>query len=186
MEETFAVWSGRFQPPHIGHFAILRRSLDVLDMRHAAVLVAHFGWAASGAYGMYANQAYSGSKNPLTVWERITLMELGIDGCGFSGKVIVLAAPRHDLDWERVKELYPARRIICLTAKDDFEQAKVELWRERGEEVRVLSDLTSGQVLTTTSIRKLVADGADWREFLVESCHEYFTDIDGPRRVFGL
>lgn len=184
--QVFAVWTGRFQPPHEGHFAILRRSLEVLELPHIAALVTYSGWASGGEYGEAATVAYSAERNPLTIWERFWLMRLGLAGHGLLENVSVIVAPRHDLDWSYVSEFYPPKRIICLTAKDSFESAKAALWASRGERIHVFHDLDSAAVLTTTSIRRNVLGGADWRRFLPESSHEYFDEIDGPRRIFGI
>nr|MDT0663353.1 hypothetical protein [Micromonospora sp. DSM 115978] len=180
-----AVWTGRFQPVHIGHLTVLRHSVATLAMPHVAVLTAHFGWTSPGDYGERAAQAYTANRNPFTMWERVTLMRLALAGAGLSHQVAVMAAPRHDLDWPAVAQFYPPQRIICLTAKDDFESAKASLWRSRGEQLHIFAELGPADVLTTTQIRARVAAGADWRQVIPESCHQYFAAIDGPRRVFG-
>jgi hypothetical protein len=151
-----------------------------------AVLTAYFGWESAGKYGELAAEAYMADRNPLSIWERLCLMRFGLEGHGLLDRVTVLAAPRHDLDWGRVAEFYPPRRIICLTSKDKFEAAKGTLWEQRGERVHVFSELDEKNVLTTSRIRQLVAAGVDWRHFLPERSHSYFLEIGGPARVFGV
>ncbi|NBE79562.1 hypothetical protein [Micromonospora rubida] len=185
-QRPHAVWSGRFQPPHVGHLAVLRHSLAVLPLPHVAILTTHFGWRAPGDYGEQAAAAYAPARNPLTVWERFSLLRLALADAGMTDRVSLLIAPRHDLDWPTVAQFYPPHRVICLTAKDRFEATKESLWRSRGERVHVFEGLGSAQVLTTTAIRAEVAAGADWRTFIPPRCHSYFEDISGPRRVFGI
>ncbi|MBX7266931.1 hypothetical protein KIF24_13425 [Micromonospora sp. Llam7] len=186
MERLHAVWTGRFQPPHIGHLAVLRHSLTALPLPHVAVLTTHFGWRSPGRYGDLANDAYHPSRNPLTIWERFTLMRLALTGEAGTERVALLVAPRHDLDWPTVAQFYPPRRVICLTTKDGFEAAKESVWRSRGERVHIFDDLGPAEVLTTTAIRARVAAGADWTTFIPPPCHSYFEAIDGPRRVFNI
>ncbi|MFH8616934.1 hypothetical protein ACH4E8_17900 [Streptomyces sp. NPDC017979] len=187
MESTkgHAVWTGRFQPPHVGHFSVLNMSIARLRMPHVVVLTSHFGWESEGEYGRHARDAYRPHLNHFTPWERSTLMRLGLEEYNLLGQVIISIAPRHDLDWNLVAGFYPADRIICLTAKDEFERVKAELWLARGERVHVFDDI-GPDVLTTTHIRQRVASGEDWRRYLPASCHAYFIEIDGPRRAFGM
>ncbi|WBB76681.1 hypothetical protein O7602_14585 [Micromonospora sp. WMMD1128] len=181
-----AVWTGRFQPPHIGHLAVLRRSLAALPLPHVAVLTTHFGWrSTTDDYGHLAEAAYDPVRNPLTVWERFTLMRMALEGEGIADRVALLIAPRHDLDWQSVAQIYPPKRLICLTAKDKFEAAKETVWRSRGEQVHVFADLAAADVLTTTAIKAKVAAGTPWATFIPPSCHSFFAEIDGPRRVFA-
>ncbi|MFG1779955.1 hypothetical protein ACGFIG_26435 [Micromonospora sp. NPDC049048] len=184
-ERLHAVWTGRFQPPHVGHLAVLRHSLAALPLPHVVVLTTHFGWRSTDEYGGLAAEAYDPARNPLTIWERFALMRLLLAGEGLSEQVALLLAPRHDLDWPSVAQIYPPRRLICLTAKDQFEAAKKALWRSRGERVRVFDDLAT-DVLTTTAIRAKVAAGTDWRRFIPLPCHSFFAEINGPRRVFAV
>ncbi|MGC4857153.1 hypothetical protein ACLQ24_28230 [Micromonospora sp. DT4] len=158
----------------------------MLQLPHVAVLTTHFGWRTHGEYGDLATAAYHPSRNPLTVWERFTLLGLALTADEFAGRVALLIAPRHDLDWPTVAQLYPPRRLICLTAKDRFEAAKASVWQARGEAVHIFDDLGPTEVLTTTAIRARVAAGADWKTFISPRCHSYFQQIDGPRRVFDV
>lgn len=183
-KDTHAVWTGRFQPPHTGHFHILRHSIEHLQMPHAAVLTAHFGWESEGAYGRHSREAYHPHRNPFTPWERATLMRLGLEEYGLQDQVTVSVAPRHDIGWDLVTGFYPPDRIICLTEKDDFERVKADLWRARGERVHVFRDV-GADVLTTTEIRRRVASGEDWRNYVPPASHAYFIAIDGPHRAFG-
>lgn len=110
-------------------------------------------------------------------------MRLSLQGVEGADRITVVVVPRHDWDWNVVSRFYPPSWLICFTEKDDFEVAKRELWESRGETVHVLS--MNRLPITTTEVRARVAGGANWREFISEHAHEYFVDIDGPRRLFG-
>jgi nicotinamide mononucleotide adenylyltransferase len=139
---------------------------------------------SEGEYGRHSREAYQPHRNPFTPWERATLMRLGLAEYGLQDQVTVSVAPRHDIGWDLAADFYPADRIICLTAKDEFEKVKADLWLSRGERVHVFSDL-GADVLTTTEIRRRVASGKDWRNYIPPASHTYFTEIDGPHRAFG-
>ena len=96
--EIFALWTGRFQPPHNGHFEILKHSIKILEVPHVAVLSSYFGWESKGVYGAHAEVAYEKSRNPLSTWERFWLMRLGLQSLDLLEQVSVIVAPRHDLD----------------------------------------------------------------------------------------
>lgn len=180
-----AVWTGRFQPPHVGHLLVLRSSVESLRLPHLVVMVAYFGGDSDGRYGELAMSAYLDRRNPFTAWERFMLMRLALDEYGLAGHVSIIFAPRHDLDWTVAQNFYPPNRLICLTAKDEFDLAKAALWRSRGEQVNVFNHLGPTDILTTTEIRRCVAAGEPWQKFIVPTCHEFFAEIDGPRRLAG-
>ncbi len=181
-----AVWVGRFQPVHLGHLEVLSRSLATLDMPHVAVLP--FGLDRSqmepqSDYKRHLADAYLVDLNPLTVWERFALMRLALLELDAPNRVAILVAPHHESQPNVVEDFFPPRRLICVTNKDAFERAKAEYWRERGEEVFVLE--LPFPILSNTEIRQRVRAGDDWRSFLPATTHDYFLDIDGPRRVYG-
>ena len=155
-------------------------------MPHVVVLTAYAGWASPTEYGRLAMRAYDAPKNPLTVWERFWLMKLTLQTEGMAENVSIIVAPRHDLDWKSVATFYPPGRILGLTAKDEFEAAKADLWRQRGERIHVFTEIGPNSVLSTTQIRERIQAGEDWRNFLSEGVHEYFLEISGPSRVFGI
>lgn len=182
--ELTVVWTGRFQPTHVGHLAILQRSFAEFDMPHAVILTTYYGWSADTPYAESSRESYEARRNPLTMWERLRLMRLAVETLPRGNDLTIISAPRHDLDWQRVSEFYPPQRIIALTAKDEFENTKELLWRSRGERVHVFRDMQD--VLTTTEIRRRVNQGEDWRAFLPEATWSYFEEVDGPSRVFDL
>lgn len=182
---VIACWTGRFQPVHKGHIEILRFSLNTVELPHLCILTAYFGGHTSDRYGQFARANYGPEKNKLTVWERFRLMNLSLRGEGLEKIVCVTIAPRHDLDWSLASQFYPPKRIICLTNKDEFESAKLELWRRRGETVRVLDVKAELEPLTTTEIKRRINAGEPWERFISEAAHAYFREIDGPTRVFS-
>ncbi len=168
-QNAVACWTGRYQPAHVGHMEILKLSLRTFHIPHLIVLATHFGWAGKGTYGIYAERNYAPEKNPLTIWERFTMMRLSLDGAGLHENVMVMVAPRPDWDWNLVSQFYPPQRVICLTRKDEFELAKAEAWKKLGEHIEFL-DLTPIQpVLTTTEIRQRVRSGDDWKKYIIET-----------------
>lgn len=184
MDEPFAVWTGRFQPPHLGHLGILKESLRQTPFPHCVAITSYTSWMSSdSAFSEAAAPSYAAERNPLTEWERMRLMLLLIEGLQADRVIVPVVVPRHDWDWAVVSRFYPPNRVICLTAKDDFEVAKKDLWERRGERVRVV-DLPVDP-LTTTAIRQRVADGDEWRNYLPQATWSYFEAIDGPKRVFG-
>ncbi len=187
-QKVFACWSGRFQPTHLGHLEILKHSLKVLDLPHVCILTTYFGWSTCGddEYARHAKVNYSPSKNPFSVWERFTLLSLGIKELEIENKVSIIVAPRHDWNWNIVKTFYPPCRVICLTNKDEFECSKAKIWKSRGEEVKIIDVSKISPLLTTTLIKKKVTAGSNWKKYMTKSTHSYFESIDGPSRLFGI
>ena len=185
--QPYACWTGRFQPAHLGHFEILKHSLKILDFPHVCILTTYFGWSSSNdEYSRHAQINYSSSKNPFSVWERFTLLNLGIKELGLEEDVSIIVAPRHDWNWDIVSSFYPPVRLICLTNKDNFEYSKAKIWKSRGEKIIIIDVKNISPLLTTTAIKQKVALGMCWKNFLPESTHSYFESIDGPFRLFGI
>jgi len=183
----YACWTGRFQPTHIGHLEILKHSLKVLELPHVCILTTYFGWSScDGEYAHHAKVNYFSYKNPFSVWERFTLLNLGIKELKLENKVSIIVAPRHDWNWDIVSTFYPPSRLICLTNKDEFEYSKAKIWKSRGEEVKIIDVSKISPLLTTTEIKKKVASGRCWKKFMPESTHAYFESINGPTRLFGI
>lgn len=183
--QPHACWTGRFQPAHLGHFEILKHSLKLLNLPHVCILTTYFGWdSCDSEYSHMAKYNYSLSKNPFSVWERFTLLRLGLKELGLEKYVSIIVAPRHDWNWDIVSSFYPPSRLICLTNKDEFENSKAELWKSRGEKIKIINVKKISPVLTTTDIKRQVASGKSWKYFLPKSTHTYFESIDGPSRLF--
>lgn len=178
------VWSGRYQPPHVGHEAILRRSLAVWSEPHICAIV----WSLSDPWNSPAvrlNPKHIPEVNPFTVWERMCLMDLLIQGVDTGQeRVRVIGIPRSDISGSRANDFLPPRYLQCTTNKDDEDRQNLVRWHREGKETRIL-DVSDLHLPSATELKTTVQAGGDWRPFIPEACHEYFASIDGPTRLLA-
>lgn len=178
----YLVWSGRYQPPHKGHEAILRRSLETWPEPHICAIV----WSLSDPWlssSVRLNPKHKPEVNPFTVWERMRLMELLIEGVDIGQqRVRIIGIPRSDTSGRRAQDFLPPCYCQCTTNKDDEDRKNFERWRIEGKNARIL-DVSDLKLSSSTELKMALRRGDDWRSFIPDNCHEYFIEIDGPARL---
>lgn len=176
------LWTGRYQPPHVGHELILRRSLSVWSEPHICAVV----WSLSDPWDsqqVRRNLKHMPSVNPFSVWERIRLLELLIAGAGVDKtRVRIISVPRSDIAGRRMSDFLPRRYCKCTTNKDDEDAMNTDRWRREGHSTRIL-DVSDIAVPSATQLKRTLQAGGDWRPLIPVACHDYFVSIDGPARA---
>jgi nicotinamide mononucleotide adenylyltransferase len=177
-----AVYDGRFQPFHIGHLAFIER-IHIETGLPVAVMVIHSTLSAEATgYSSIADQHHRPEKNPLTAWERVSLINQAITHAGFSFVSGILAIPRPDLHWPLARAFYPTERVICLSGKDDYERQKEVFWASLEEKTLVI-DTDGLPKVSSTAVKQMMRNGEDWSHLIPEGGRAYFTQIDGYQRL---
>lgn len=175
-----AVWDGRFQPVHRGHIAVVERAFTQFEC-DLTVMIIQSSEGSKDEYGDEVNRHHQLSRNPLTYWERVRLLELSEPRVPAGLKLRIQGIPRPDLYWDLARPFYPPGRFLILTGKDEYEQRKVHFWNGLGETTRLLD--TSGlPKFSATDLKKAIHAGEGWEQFLPEGALQFFREIDGPRR----
>jgi nicotinamide mononucleotide adenylyltransferase len=176
---THAVWTGRIHPFHLGHLAVLERSIRTWEIPHIAGLVCH-------DYELMSREPagkHSPPYNAFTAWERYRMIQLCLKAVGLDGAVDTIFIPYMEpKDWPAIRQYLPGGCLRCTTNKDADDTRAANIWRTHGWNVAVL-DVSDLNLLTSSALRKSVLEGEDWRRFLHASLHEYFQTIDGPARL---
>lgn len=133
---------------------------------------------------MLVDEHHRPEKNPLTVWERITLVQRAISQAKFDFVASVLAVPRPDLDWELARAFYPRDRVICLSGKDEYERRKERFWTELGEKVLVIN-IEGLPKISATELKRKMSNGDEWSDLIPSGAREYFEEIGGCQRLKG-
>ncbi|MFB4306616.1 hypothetical protein [Actinomadura sp. GTD37] len=180
-DDTVNVWIGRFQPFHLGHSSMLLSTLEQLGSPIAVMVIDSRNWAPPRTAGNISQSQHISDKNPLTLWERMTMIRIFLDAEGVSRQISVQSIPRPDIYWDIAELSFPPHRRICNNGRDDFEREKANMWRGRGEEVVVL-DHKRWLSNSSTNLKQRLREGGDWRPFLHESTLDYFAAINGPER----
>lgn len=176
-----AVYDGRFQPFHIGHLSFIERIHDETGLS-VAILVIHSTVSAdAGGYSGVVDAHHRPEKNPLTVWERVSLINQAIAHERFAFVAGVLAIPRPDLYWSVAKSFYPTERVICLSGKDDYERQKEAFWSSLGERILVI-DTKGLPDVSSTVVKQKMQDAGEWSELIPVGGRTYFNKINGYER----
>jgi hypothetical protein len=177
------VWDGRFQPFHLGHLATATAILGSFGCPLVLAVI------ESTLHGVDPGQSdpnpnHAKEENPLTFWERLEMIRLVLSVEGLADRVTILGVPRLDFYWPVARTLYPPRRRICITDKDEYERSKAAFWAALGEEVVVLR-AEGLPPISGRLVKQAIRAGGDWRQYLHPASWAYFEAVSGPARFGG-
>jgi len=161
-----ALIPGRFQPPHWGHFRLIRWTLERFD----EVIVAVGSAQKSHTF-----------TNPFTAGERIEMIRLGAREAGIDlSRLIIVPVPDIETNyvWPRWVELLTPR-FDCVVSGNPL---VVQLFREYGYCV-IEPPMFDRSVYTATRVRRLMLEGRGWEELLPRSVADYVKRIGGVERL---
>jgi nicotinamide-nucleotide adenylyltransferase len=156
---------GRFNPPHNGHLAFVKRSLKKVDK-----LVIVIGLAQE-----------SGTKrNPFSGKERMLMWKRYVKEHDLKNVRIITIQNGKTLE-ERIRNLLGHVKfdILFTNAKS---VSKVSKGRFKVEKIRRIGTVSSGR------IKKAIASGRGWRHMTGKSVAKTIDEIGGPariKRIFG-
>lgn len=175
-----ALWVGRNQPFHLGHLLVLQRGLAEFPLPTVIGLVCQdLVPNLRDAAGKHNR-----TRNFLTPWERLRIVEMCLEAEGLSRSVNAVFVPRSDGATGVFRSFVPPDCIRLTTNKDLADSAKVDFWRSQGFEAALI-DVRGLEIISASHIREVMRQGGDWRPFLHEASHEYFVEIEGPERMRG-
>lgn len=178
----FAVYDGRFQPFHVGHLAFIER-IHAQTRFPVVIMVVHSTMSGlTEGYSSIADEHHRPEKNPLSVWERLSLIKASIEHAKFDFVAGILAIPRPDLHWDMAKAFYPAKRIICLSGKDEYERRKEVFWAERGERTMVIN-INGLPKISATELKRKMRLGEDWSNLIPAGSRDQLIEIGGEKRI---
>lgn len=177
--KAYILWTGRFQPPHLGHIQILRAAKKVWSEPFIIGII----WSQSDP--LDSGEVREDSKhhplvNPFTLWERSEMLRIACESEGIGIRAIYL--PRNTRSRTRLGPFLPPCYIRATTDKDAKDLEKAERWKAAGERVRILN-LQDLSPVTATELKISARSGGAWRPFLHPATHSYFLEIGGPDRI---
>jgi nicotinamide-nucleotide adenylyltransferase len=161
---TRALLVGRFQPFHIGHLEVIKEIASQVEK-----LIIGIGSA----------QASHTQEDPFTAGERHLMMSEALDEAKIKNYYIIpiMDLNRYKIWVAHVMSLVPPFDVIFTN-----NNLTATLFEEAGFEVRrpKLYDRSrySGKV-----IRKLMAEGGDWRSLVPEASAKVIDGFDGEKRI---
>jgi len=145
----WVIFAGRFQPFHVGHFEVVRQSLENSVPGDVLILAAISSDPASKlavdeSFALVAAEHHLPERNPWPV--PIRLLALSAIATHFQETfhnipIAVSAIPRPDYGWETVRAWFPGSRIWVIPNADEaFDEAKAEFFKSKGEQVIRFAD----------------------------------------------
>jgi nicotinic acid mononucleotide adenylyltransferase len=181
MHRTMIV-SGRFQPLHLGHIqtwlavtenhsaglviCILRRSSQLETLRQVP--------PEPSTFGAYSRIAWALEKNPLPNWHRLRLVTLAVaNEPRLALRTTIVLRARPDVSWDTSLEDLPLARTWIFHAGANFDTAKADYYRRRGEPVYEIEQARNTEYQGSV-IRARLREGSRDFGFLPPACREYF------------
>ena len=161
--KDYALFVGRFQPFHNGHLFVAR---EIVSKGYHPLI------AIGSAYESHTYQ------NPFTAGERFAMIDLSLEDEGIERRIIpVPDINRYGVWVSHVENLVPPFDVVF--ANSPLIQ---ELFKEKGYHVES-TKLYLREHCSGTEIRRKMAEGEAWKEFVPAKVYEYITKIDGEKRV---
>jgi cytidylyltransferase-like protein len=176
------IFAGRFQPFHVGHFEIVRQSLERIISGDVLILAAISPEPSSiravdENFAMAAAEHHLPERNPWPV--PIRLLALSAIAAHFRHTyphipVAVSAIPRPDYGWDTVRAWFPGSRVwVIPSAGEAFDEAKAKFFIQNGEQVIRYTDPTK---VSGKELRELWESGhtEQMKPYLPECVHEAY------------
>lgn len=162
-----ALFIGRFQPFHKGHLKVIQKILEDFD----EVLI-----------GIGSSQYLHTVDNPFSGEEREKMIEESLKEAGLKNYKIVLILDIHNPPkWvDHVVNIVSDFDIVITN--NDFTQ---ELFRKKGFKT-INTQFFDKTNFSGKKIRKLMADGKKWEEFVPKSVSKIIHEINGVKRIKDL
>lgn len=159
------LYTGRFQPFHLGHLSAVKQALKQVDKLIIAI--------GSSQYDHEEN-------NPFTAQERAEMIRLTLEENGLLGKCEIFEVPdiHNDDEWTaHVRKIVPDFKTVFVgdngLIKELFEKFDTTEVVEVEHEVKI----------SATKIRCAMNRGLDWEQHLSPHVAEYIRKIGGIERV---
>jgi nicotinamide-nucleotide adenylyltransferase len=159
-----ALFLGRFQPFHCGHFKVIA---DIAKSSEYVVI----------AIG--SAQLSHSLKNPFTAGERYEMISRSLNADGIDNYHIVQLEDlnRYSLWVSHVVSHAPPFDVVYA-----HNPLSIRLFKEAGFEV-VKLDLIKPWEYSGTNIRKKIIEGGNWEELVPKQVAEVISEIDGGKRL---
>ena len=163
------LYTGRFQPFHLGHLSAVKQALKTADFLYIGI-----------GSAQYSHDNY----NPFTLEERTAIIQKALEEKGISKKqfkIIPIPDIHDNAAWPAyVQKLVPHFDIV-FTGDDGLVK---ELF---GKYTKIPVKIVNHEIsVCATDIRNAIAENKGWKKYLCDSTVEYLEKIDGIKRIKNL
>jgi len=162
------VFVGRFQPPHFGHFSVVKWALGEGGFEEVIVVIGS------------AQESHT-VRNPFTAGERFEMIVRGLREMGIDLRRVFIV-PVSDIAMNHVWVRYLELLLPRFDAVISRNPLVVRLFREYGYRV-VMPPLFNRGLYSATRLRELMLRGGDWKALVPRSVAEFIESIRGVERL---
>lgn len=165
---TSGLYTGRFQPFHLGHISAIRQALLQVDKLYIAIGSAQYDYE---------------ERNPFTVEERQNMITLALEEAGLADRCKIFRVPDiHDNEkWTtHVRNIVPPFEKVFV----GNEGLVKELFEKEG--LTQIIDVQHEILVSATKIRKAIRENDEWKNMLPPKVADYLENIDGPGRIMRI
>lgn len=191
MNHGYEIFTGRFQPFHIGHYLTVKHLAEISDRKIVIGIV-----NPDPAHPIAGDQQkdwhrFEKSMNPLNFWERQKLIWLALADSEFKQKVeAVVPIARPSVNMGRANQFLPPQpRRFVLSQKwnDEVEAWKANRYQKLGDDTLVISyrDLPPLSTLGEGSVIRAMIQARlpNWGVLIPEKSLQYLCDLGFEERV---
>ncbi|MBU0705929.1 nicotinamide-nucleotide adenylyltransferase [Patescibacteria group bacterium] len=164
-KNTTGLYTGRFQPFHLGHLSAVKQALRQVDKLYIAI-----------GSTQYDHEEY----NPFTAEERVKMIKLALEENGLTDKCEIFLVPdiNDDTKWTaHVRKIVPHFNAVFVgnngLVKELFDKEGKSPVIEVEHEVDV----------SATKIRSTIVRGIEWENNVSPRVAEYIKKIGGVERI---
>jgi len=186
MTRPHIIYSGRFQPYHLGHLAVTRAVLNEFEA-DLIIGVVLFELRAS-SHDPLSDRLHP-VNNPFSFWEirrmiRETIKEAGLVS---NRPISVLPIPQLERWWTLADRLLPTERVWLIPADRETKQRTVDLmllFERLGESYKIFDP--PPRQFSGTTIRHRLATSVEWKSMVPGSVANILEELNAGNRLRNL
>lgn len=186
------VFSGRFQPFHVGHVEVIKHLVENFD---GEILIGIVNPDPDNEIlGDDKNFVrFSRDKNPLNYWERYNIIKLSLEEFHLLDKIQgIVPLPRPSINLERAENYLPPKPrkfVLCKKWNDEIENWKAQKYIQNGEEVlwipfekfNPLVQLASGELIRSL----MTLQNPGWKVFFPKKVKTFIEESGIYRKIIA-
>lgn len=175
------VFTGRFQPLHIGHIEFIRTIKRKYPKELLIICIIRNSYEEilpkeKNNFYLVSKEKQQKINNPIPNWERFILLKTAIDNDNeLKNNTIIIFRDRPDLDWTKSVQDLPENRMFIFPSycQESFDFEKIQFYKNKNESIDIIDNFNENQY-SASQIRTDLRKGNKKISFLPSCCRDYF------------
>ncbi|MCW3996748.1 MAG: adenylyltransferase/cytidyltransferase family protein [Candidatus Bathyarchaeota archaeon] len=171
--KNYAIFTGRFQPFHIGHLNLVTGILSKEKQLVIGVMNPDPRFPEDPAFPQFHE-----ARNPFTFWERYSMIRSSL--AKYLERIHIIPLQRPYIRLDLALNFIPEKRVWYVPLTSEFDKWKFQKYRELGENVQAIDAerLASG----TETRRRMIMD-EDWQALVPKGTEIVINELGGEDRL---